>query len=440
MTMVQENTDVGVVAEIDDYIASPGFVSLIKACEEACYVFVKNTALEYVYCSEQFLSLANISAEDMIGCTDFSLPWKDMADIFRANDVNVMKSGVEAETKKRIMVEGDELTFKIIKVPIINYCGRVIGIVGTFHDMREKELCYEQAYKDAKTELEVPLMINNALFQYASHMLTSCQSDEDGADPIKVMETCNNLVSNVLGNVDLLDKKTIPLAYTINQTLQDLIGDNNVVLDADYNIYAKPYHYFIILMMVCHLMESIPAQEGIIIHLKPNHTVVRINKESEITQNHFSNTRYLTNQCSDTANALLDTYGISCRYEIVNSELVGFSYCLKKPMGDNTIEPFLKGLTMPGRLLLCLLAHPSLTTAEIEKITHSDLCKLLFDLPGSMHHYIHTYYDESSNQRVFKHKKPVSYLYDQLQRAYERVGGVYKGRDEFINFCQYVEE
>src|SRR5512134_291113 len=57
-------------------------------------VFWKDQNLAYLGCNQAFADDAGFSSpEDMIGKTDFDMPWKDQAELYRADDRLVMESG-----------------------------------------------------------------------------------------------------------------------------------------------------------------------------------------------------------------------------------------------------------------------------------------------------------------------------------------------------------
>src|SRR5512139_1730647 len=57
-------------------------------------VFWKDRDLVYLGCNQAFADDAGFSSpEDIVGKTDFDMPWKDQAELYRADDRLVLESG-----------------------------------------------------------------------------------------------------------------------------------------------------------------------------------------------------------------------------------------------------------------------------------------------------------------------------------------------------------
>src|SRR5574339_563111 len=57
-------------------------------------VFWKDQDLVYLGCNQAFADDAGFSSpEEIIGKTDYDMPWKDQADLYRADDRHVLDSG-----------------------------------------------------------------------------------------------------------------------------------------------------------------------------------------------------------------------------------------------------------------------------------------------------------------------------------------------------------
>ena len=57
-------------------------------------VFWKDRDLVYLGCNQAFADDAGFSSpEEIIGKTDFDMPWKDQAELYRADDQRVLKNG-----------------------------------------------------------------------------------------------------------------------------------------------------------------------------------------------------------------------------------------------------------------------------------------------------------------------------------------------------------
>ena len=72
------------------------------------------------------------SPEEVIGKTDYELPWSTTADTLIAHDQSVMESG-KALTKEELVTtkNGLPLTFLVTKAPLRDHDGKIIGTIGT---------------------------------------------------------------------------------------------------------------------------------------------------------------------------------------------------------------------------------------------------------------------------------------------------------------------
>src|SRR5512135_2400136 len=102
-------------------------------------VFWKDKNLVYLGCNRAFAEDAGFaSPEEVIGKTDFDMPWKDQAELYRADDRHVMDSGEpklnyeEAQTTPT----GSTSWLSTSKIPVCEN-GRVVAILGMYEDITE---------------------------------------------------------------------------------------------------------------------------------------------------------------------------------------------------------------------------------------------------------------------------------------------------------------
>lgn len=135
------------------------------------HVFWKDPESVYMGCNRNFATAAGLlSTDDIIGKTDYDLPWTDEeAEFFRKVDGEAMAKNkpilnlVEAIT----MNNGDERFIETNKIPLTGDEGEIIGILGTFHDITDQKIYQEklahQAFHDALTDLPNRALINERI-------------------------------------------------------------------------------------------------------------------------------------------------------------------------------------------------------------------------------------------------------------------------------------
>lgn len=121
-----------------------------------------------VYLGTNYLNAVNaglLSPEEMIGKTDFEMPWKDTdAEKYRTDDQEVMKTGVPKLNYEESLYtsEGSTIWIRTSKVPLRNTDGDVIGVLGTFEDITEHKQS-EEALRKANRTLAALSRVNEIL-------------------------------------------------------------------------------------------------------------------------------------------------------------------------------------------------------------------------------------------------------------------------------------
>ncbi|AET88151.1 diguanylate cyclase/phosphodiesterase with PAS/PAC sensor(s) [Burkholderia sp. YI23] len=102
-------------------------------------VFWKDRELRYLGCNNAFARDAGLAYnEQVIGKTDYELPWSALADVVRADDEEVIVTTVPKMHHERDIVMGDELrTVVSSKLPLLDGEGQTIGILGSYHDVTD---------------------------------------------------------------------------------------------------------------------------------------------------------------------------------------------------------------------------------------------------------------------------------------------------------------
>lgn len=112
-------------------------------------VFWKDRNLVYLGCNRAFAEDTGFSSpEEIIGKTDFDLPWKEQAELYRGDDRLVMESGEsklnyeEAQTTP----DGSTIWLNTSKIPMREN-GQVVAVLGMYEDITIRKQA-EQAIKE----------------------------------------------------------------------------------------------------------------------------------------------------------------------------------------------------------------------------------------------------------------------------------------------------
>jgi len=85
------------------------------------------------------LNLLGVQREEVVGKTDYDLPWSNTAHQLIENDRQVMVSGMPYKTQEEIRASNGEVRiFDIFKAPLKNKKGEIIGTIGNSIDVTER--------------------------------------------------------------------------------------------------------------------------------------------------------------------------------------------------------------------------------------------------------------------------------------------------------------
>lgn len=119
-------------------------------------VFWKDCDLRYLGCNKAHAQHAGLEHPDeIIGKTDFDLPWKDIADGYRSDDLQVLQTGKARIGFEERSIAQDGRTFwvRTSKVALRDDSGAIIGILGVYDDITEEKKA-EDDLKASKKALE----------------------------------------------------------------------------------------------------------------------------------------------------------------------------------------------------------------------------------------------------------------------------------------------
>ncbi|MDP9002705.1 MAG: PAS domain-containing protein [Myxococcota bacterium] len=152
-------------------------------------VFWKDVDGRYLGCNAPFAQDAGVeSPEAIIGKSDLALSWQVEAELYRADDRAVMKSGVRrvAYEEPQTRPDGTGLWLRTSKIPLRDNQGHVVGVLGVYEDITASKQAEQR-----RLDLEVQM-------QHAQKL------ESLGVLAGGIAHDFNNLLMAVLGNVDLL--------------------------------------------------------------------------------------------------------------------------------------------------------------------------------------------------------------------------------------------
>jgi PAS domain S-box-containing protein len=102
-------------------------------------IFLKDRSSNYLSCNLNYAQDLGVLPEDIAGKDDFAFHPRELAELYRADDLYVMGSGQPKEVEEQYQVGGQQRWIHTIKVPYHDEHGGVIGVLGIFDDITERK-------------------------------------------------------------------------------------------------------------------------------------------------------------------------------------------------------------------------------------------------------------------------------------------------------------
>jgi len=106
-------------------------------------IFWKDQDLRFLGCNPIFANDAGLNSEhDLIGKSDAEMIWREHADVYNADDLAVMNSGVTklAFEEQQTTPDGKMIWLRTSKVPLHNRDHELVGVLGMYEDVTSTKL------------------------------------------------------------------------------------------------------------------------------------------------------------------------------------------------------------------------------------------------------------------------------------------------------------
>ncbi|MBI4766947.1 MAG: PAS domain-containing protein [Deltaproteobacteria bacterium] len=110
-------------------------------------LFFKNKDLSYSYCSQSYANDLKKQPEEIIGRTDHDFFPSDLAEKFLRDDKKVLEAGELENIENQYLVGGQEVIVHMVKSPVRDEKGSIVGLIGLFWDITEEKHREEEAMR-----------------------------------------------------------------------------------------------------------------------------------------------------------------------------------------------------------------------------------------------------------------------------------------------------
>lgn len=129
----------------------------------------KNKDGVYGGCNQEMARALGLeSIDDIVGKTDYELPWAEQADELVANDLEVMASGRIQDAKEENVRDRDGVlrVFMVTKAPLRDAAGKIVGTIGNSLDITKQK----NLEKKLKIAVETAEIANRAKTEFIANM------------------------------------------------------------------------------------------------------------------------------------------------------------------------------------------------------------------------------------------------------------------------------
>ncbi|MEH2114444.1 PAS domain S-box protein [Nostoc sp.] len=188
-------------------------------------VFWKDRQSRFIGCNPAFISHSQLTANEIIGKTDFELPWAKWAHLYCADDAMVMntrtpKLGYEEPFEGS---NGEQLWLRTNKAPLTNSAGEVIGILVSHEDITERKQAEAQLRQtneqlaNTNVQLARATRLKDEFLANMSHELRT---------PLNaILGMSEGLQESVFGSINERQAKAIATIERSGRHLLELIND-----------------------------------------------------------------------------------------------------------------------------------------------------------------------------------------------------------------------
>lgn len=187
--------------------------------------WLKDKESRFIAVNEAFGRACGLKPEDLVGKTDLDIWPLELAESYRADDREVMRSGKRKVLEERLAdKEGKVQWIETIKTPIYNEKNEIVGTTGIARDITERKQVQERQ-REVKAELEIRVKVRTAELTRANEeLLREVKEHKETEEALRDSESrFRTIFENVSAAIFIADVQT-GMIVECNSRAEQLIG------------------------------------------------------------------------------------------------------------------------------------------------------------------------------------------------------------------------
>ncbi len=164
-------------------------------------VFWKDRNLAYLGCNRRFAADAGLSSSDQIvGKDDYSMVWKEQAELYRSGDRRIIDEGQEiiGFEEPQTTPDGNRLILLTNKVPLRDAHGNILGVLGCYEDITERKKT-EEELQSYRSRLEEQVRRRTREVQLQAQIINQIHDSVVSTDLEGIITSWNKGAENLFG-------------------------------------------------------------------------------------------------------------------------------------------------------------------------------------------------------------------------------------------------
>ncbi|MDF3054835.1 MAG: arcB 2 [Gammaproteobacteria bacterium] len=260
----EEGKIIGVAGNSVDITSQKGILYYLTKFANAFpgSLYFKDLDGKYLWCNDFVIEKAGAtSLTEIVGKTDFEICWKHLAEHYRENDLEVMRTKLPKTMEETlILFDGTKVPLLTIKKPVFDEKGEVIGVMGNSLDITSQKMI-EEALREAKEKADAANLSKTQFIANVSHdirtplagiyglseMLLNKVSKKDREDVEDILKSSDRLLKFLNEIIDLakLDAQEVVsiadnfnffnLLNEVKELFVPTAKQKNITLNFDYD-------------------------------------------------------------------------------------------------------------------------------------------------------------------------------------------------------------